>query len=302
MATLDQQSVWITGCAGFLGNRIAKRLLNTGSRVIGLSRRKSSNVDKSIEIDLAAPNARRRLRELVSEIGAPNVVIHAAAKQPGAGSVAEFVGSNVQTTQNLIEGLAGNLPRHFVYTSTQSVYTRPVLLPVKESDNAGGTLPYSATKRWSEQLLEFLKDKCEVTVFRLPSLYGAGQADSFIDGLAKTAQAGEPIELFSRGELFRDALHVSEVVEAIASRIKQPANTGFTIANLGCGRAITTFEYAEALVKALDSSSKIVKSERQASNPSLYGDISRAVQMINFAPKTLVASLNEYANELRTQS
>src|SRR5689334_24570542 len=82
---------------------------------------------------------------------------------------------------------------------------------------AGGTLPYGATKRWGEQLLETFQRYSRIVVLRLPSLYGTGQADSFIDGLARTAQRNEPIELLSRGDLIFDALHVDDVVRAIES-------------------------------------------------------------------------------------
>src|SRR5689334_23867056 len=80
---------------------------------------------------------------------------------------------------------------------------------------AGGSLPYGATKRWGEQLLETFHRYSRIVVLRLPSLYGAGQEDSFIDGLARTAQLNDSIELYSRGELVRDALHVNDVVRAL---------------------------------------------------------------------------------------
>src|SRR6185295_20317255 len=115
-----------------------------------------------------------------------------------------------------------------------------------------GTLPYGATKRWGEQLLETFQRYSRIVVLRLPSLYGAGQADSFIDGLARTAQLGDAIELFSRGALVRDALHVSDVVRAIDNCTAQPPANAFSILNLGCGQRVKTIEWAQALVDALE--------------------------------------------------
>src|SRR5215216_5478811 len=192
-------NIWITGCSGFLGTRLAAHLVAKQHHVTGLSRRECADANQSVSIDLAETDSPRLIEKLSAESGAPDVVIHAASKQPGPGDLADFVDANVHSTSNLIEGLTQQPPHLIVYTSTLSVYGRPAVIPVDESGPAGGTLPYGATKRWAEQLLETFQRYSRIIVLRLPSLYGAGQADSFIDGLARTAQRNEPIELFSRG-------------------------------------------------------------------------------------------------------
>jgi len=291
-------NIWITGCSGFLGTRLAKHLV-AQHHVTGLSRRDCAAASRSVSIDLTNTESPRQIEKLSLEIGAPEVVIHAASKQPGPGDLADFVDANVHSTSNLIEGLTQQPPRLIVYTSTLSVYGRPAVIPVDESGPAGGTLPYGATKRWAEQLLETFQRYSRIVVLRLPSLYGAGQADSFIDGLARTARRNEPIELFSRGELVRDALHVSDVVRAIDNCIAQPPHPAFSIMNLGCGERITTSEYARALVDALDSKSAIIPVDREASQFDLYADISAARQQIAFTPMPLAESMKVYADELR---
>ena len=288
----SKQTIWVTGSSGFLGSRLVRHFMSEGHNVVGIARRQAEH---SIVLDLASDDAVKRMRELPD----PEVVVHAASKQPGQGSLAEFVTANVRTTQKLVDALADRPVKKFIYTSTQSVYHRPASLPVKESAPAGGTLPYSATKRWGEQVLEVLAYTADVTILRLPSLYGAGQADSFVDGLARTALRGDPLELFSRGELIRDALHVSDVVKAIAKCVEQPAERGYVVMNLGCGRPIKAIEYAESLVAALESTSKVVPIDREASQESLYADIEQARQLIGFNPMSLEQSMSEYANELR---
>jgi UDP-glucose 4-epimerase len=146
----------------------------------------------SVSINLAALESHRIIEETIVETGIPDVVIHTASKQPGEGDLTAFVHANVRSTSNLIEMLARWPPRLMIYTSTLSVYGRPSSLPVSEGSPAGGTLPYGATKRWAEQLLETFQRYSRVVVLRLPSLYGAGQADSFIDGLARTVQRNGP--------------------------------------------------------------------------------------------------------------
>src|SRR5215204_4005990 len=97
-------NIWITGCAGFLGMRLARAFTSSGTRVVGLSRRPHEGVTKCVVVDLAADNAVDVIRQTVIVDGVPDVVIHAAAKQPGNGKLTNFVHANVQTTLNLMEG------------------------------------------------------------------------------------------------------------------------------------------------------------------------------------------------------
>jgi nucleoside-diphosphate-sugar epimerase len=291
-------NIWITGCSGFLGTRLANHFAKQ-HHVTGLSRRDCTAASQSVSIDLTNRDSPRVIEKLNAESGAPDVVIHAASKQPGLGDLADFVDANVHATSNLIEGLTLQPPRLIIYTSTLSVYGRPSLIPVDESSPAGGSLPYGATKRWGEQLVETFQRYSKIVVLRMPSLYGAGQADSFIDGLARTAQLGDSIELYSRGELVRDALHVDDVVRAIDNCISQPPADAFSILNLGCGDRIKTSDWARALVHALDSKSAIIPVDREASQFDLYADISAARQQIAFAPMSLAESMKVYADELR---
>jgi len=298
MTEFRQLSIWVTGCAGFLGTRLTGHLASLGHSVVGLSRRECG-AERSFAIDLAAEDASQKLADLIREIGRPDVVIHAAAKQPGPGKLFDFIRSNFKTTENLVEALRHSPPPLIIYTSTQSVYAGGASLPVSETSPAPGKLPYSATKRWAEQLLESFAAESRVVVLRLPSLYGVGQADSFIDGLARLALRNEPIELFSGGQLIRDALHVSDVAEAVSSCLQQPLEKSFAVLNLGCGRAIRTREYAEALINALESKSVIVASDRVASQTDLYADIENARQLVGFQPTSLEQSMKIYAAELR---
>ena len=295
--------IWITGCAGFLGTRLAQRLAAAGHHVVGLSRRISTAADHSVAIDLASDEAPEKLRELGEAYGYPDVVIHAASRQPGQHNLSEYIKSNVLTTSNLLEGLNCFPLRQFVYTSTLSVYGVPDSSPVKEIHPIKGENSYALTKYWAEQIVETFQNKSQVIILRLPSLYGWGQADSFIDGLARQAMKDETIELFSRGEIVRDVLHVDDVVEAITRCIANPPEPVFSCFNLGCGTRTTASEYALALVEALGSKSLVVPVDRFPSNQfDLYADIEEARCQIGFHPTGLAHSMRRYASELRTQS
>jgi nucleoside-diphosphate-sugar epimerase len=170
---------------------------------------------------------------------------------------------------------------------------------VRETDPTRARTIYGLSKLWSERLTELFATHAPVVVLRLPSLYGLGQGDSFIDGLAAIALRNEPIELFSKGQVIRDALPATDAVQAIVATIERITWDGFTVMNLGCGRPITAIEYAETIVSALQATSRIVPVERQAAQPDLYADITEARSRIGFEPTPLMRSLREYARALR---
>ncbi len=293
-------NIWITGCNGFLGTRLARHFTGKQDHVTGLSRQACADASQSVSIDLMSAESPRVIEKLSAETGAPDVVIHTASKQHGPGELVDFVNANVQATSNLIEGLTQQPPRLIIYTSTHSVYGRPAVIPVDESSPAGGNLPYGATKRWGEQLLETFQRYSRIVVLRLPSLYGMGEENSLVAKLARSAQRGEPIELLSRGELIHDALHVNDVVRAIDNCIEHSPSDSFLTLNLGCGQRIKTIEYARALVDALASNSAIIPVDQAAPDFDLYADISAARQQIAFTPMSLADSIKLYANELQT--
>jgi nucleoside-diphosphate-sugar epimerase len=124
---------------------LAKHLVANGHDVTALSRRDCAAATRSITIDLTTDESPRVIEKLAAATGAPDVVVHAASKQAGPGALIDFVNANVHSTSNLIEGLTQKPPRLIIYTSTQSVYGRPSLIPVDEASPAGGTLPYRAS-------------------------------------------------------------------------------------------------------------------------------------------------------------
>src|SRR5258705_3280132 len=107
-------SIWITGCAGFLGKRLATHLTALGHSVVALSRRQCSNAETTMAIDLAADDAPEKLGELIRNTGFPDAVVHAASRQPGSGTVSDFIRSNVQSTANLLVALKEKPPARII--------------------------------------------------------------------------------------------------------------------------------------------------------------------------------------------
>lgn len=294
--------IWVTGGAGFLGSHLVRAFTSRGYGVTSLSRGKNPPAHCSVSLDLASESCPETLRALIRNSGSPDIVIHTAARKSAPLGWSEYVRSNVLTTAWLLDVLMEYPPRQFIYTSTLSVFGRPERNPVRETDPVKGNFSYAVTKWWAEQVVEPLQQRSQTIILRLPSLYGAGQADSFIDGLARLALRNDVIEIYDKGEVIRDALHVEDVVAAILSCTSSPPGDRFLRLNLGCGQPITSRRYVEELVLALKSKSRILPVNKPSPQAfDLYADIREAQRYIGFSPTPLPASMERYAIELRSQ-
>jgi len=293
--------IWITGCAGFLGSGLAVALASDGHEITGIDRRPSSQAHHSIIIDLGASDAAALLARLAAEDGRPEAVVHLASVQPASQhTLADYVRGNVLSAANVVDALRELPPERMLYTSTLSVYGQPEVNPVSESCCQRPEHPYAVTKLAAERLIMTLTDRAQAIVLRLPSMFGIGQGDSFIDGLVGRARDNTPLRLYSQGLLLRDVLHVDEVIEAIAGCITVPLPERSCVMNLGSGLPLRTVDYATLIVQAMHSGSEIQLEDHPAAQPyDLYADIEKARRLIGFDPADFRLSLEQYCHALR---
>ncbi len=152
--------VALTGATGFIGQRIALRLLAEGHQVRALTRKQSSALPASIEQisgSLHDPDALRRLLE-----GA-EALMHLAGAVRGS-NAAEFDLTNVEGTERLLAACSERAP------------AIPVLFFSSLAAREPGLSHYSASKRKAEQVLESRTDGPWMAL-RPPAVYGPGDKE-----------------------------------------------------------------------------------------------------------------------------
>lgn len=296
--------VWITGSAGFLGNRLCKAFVEGGHTVIGLSRRISPNATKSFCIDLCSQEAFTKLDNIIQMNGKPDIVIHAASARSSINNYGVHVESSLLTTANLLDVLSHSSPKLFIYTSTMRVYGRVVdhVYPINENYGVMPETPYAVAKLLCESLLyKCWKQKLRYTQFmilRLPSLYGGEHEEGFMASLAQPALAGEPLKLLNNLGT-RDLLHVDDVVNAIIACASAKMPEWMDTMNLGCGVRITVSEWAKMLLSTLHSDSSIMFDENDLPyDTSICADITKARGLLGFVPTPIKESIKRYVDEL----
>jgi len=243
-------NVLVTGGAGFIGSHLADRLIEDGHRVLVVDNESTGRIEN-------VPPAAKYIRADVSNqeelepafAAGVDAVCHIAGHVSLIGSFADPIKDlriNLQGTVNVLQlCLRHRVPR-LLYASSMTAYGRNGVLPTPENTPCEPISYYGITKYAGERYVHTTAERPDldfdfrVTSFRMYNVYGPRQAlDNPYQGVLGifigNVIRGEPITIFGDGEQTRDFIYISDVVEAWATALQNPASYGHSF-NLGCGR------------------------------------------------------------------
>lgn len=288
--------VFITGIEGFLGRRLAERLVAAGQTVAGssLGSPPELGVEAIWQADLVEPSA---LEEPLARFG-PDVVIHLAGfshvgqswNDPG-----RYFQVNVLATENVLSSVRAEVP--VVFASSAEVYgpVPETEQPIVESRKVCPITPYGLTKAAAERLVLAHGG----IVVRSFNLVGAGQAPqfalpSFALQLAAIADGSEPILRVGNLSPRRDFVHVEDGAEAYAL-LAERGRRG-TVYNLASGHAPSIGEALKQLIEISGQRVEVVPEDermRSVDTPLLCGCPDRLTELGWKPERSLAAALEE---------
>ncbi len=206
--------VFITGASGFIGGKLAERLLAAGREVRVLARRPLPDLEKLgaqiVSGDLHDPAALTRGMEGVG------TVFHVAGRVGVWGPDEDFFRVNVEGTRHVIAACrAAHVPR-LVYTSSPSVvFNGGDLAGVDESAPLCTQAPcaYPTSKAAAERLVAAASDATLATVSLRPHLVWGPGDRNIIPRVLKLARAGR-LKIIGPGRNLVDCTHITNVVDA----------------------------------------------------------------------------------------
>jgi UDP-glucuronate 4-epimerase len=243
---MSDQTILVTGAAGFIGFHVARRLLAEGRDVTGLDSLNSyyDPALKQARLDILRENSRfsfvqadladrASMARLFAE-GRFAVVIHLAAQAGVRHSIDHphaYADANLEGFVNVLEGCRHNACRHLVYASSSSVYGANVKLPFSVDDKTDCPISlYAATKKANELMAHSYSHlyRLPVTGLRFFTIYGPwGRPDMAIFLFTRAIIEGKPIKLFNHGNMRRDFTHIDDVTRVVLRLIEQiPADDG----------------------------------------------------------------------------
>lgn len=214
--------ILVTGASGFLGGRLARRLVDDGEHDVSILVRRTSRLTDLGDTtrmricygDLTDPGS------LADATRGMDVVVHSAARVDERGVREQFVRENVTATEVLLAAARGNGVRRFVFISSPSAvmdYDGGDLLGVDESvpyPNRFLNL-YSETKAAAERaVLAANTDDFITCALRPRAIWGPGDRSGPIVRLLGRARIGKLPNLSGGRSVLASLCHVDNIVDA----------------------------------------------------------------------------------------
>lgn len=283
----------VVGGNGFIGSHLVDRLLDDRWQVVVYDR---------------APERYRpphpRVEYLLGELGntgllttvlpRADVVFHLASTtipESSNDSPVFDIQSNLADTVRFLEVCVASRVKKVVFLSSGgTVYGIPRALPVKETDPTNPICSYGIVKLAVEKYLQLFKHLHDLsyTILRPSNPYGvrqnpAGQQGAVSVFLGRIAQ-DLPITIWGSGEVTRDYLHVSDLVQACL--VAATAQAAEPIFNISSGMETSLNRLLEIIGTVLSEPVHVVRlPARPFDVPRLALDSQRAREQLGWSPR-----------------
>lgn len=294
----------LTGCAGFIGSHLTRRLVRDGHEVVGIDNCLTgnlSNLDGLYETGKFS-FIHANVSDYIHVSGPVNAVLHFASPA----SPIDYLKHPIPTlkvgalgTHNAL-GLAKAKKAIFMLASTSEVYGDPLVSPQKESywgnvNPVGSRGVYDEAKRFAEAMAMAYHrvHDIPVKIARIFNTYGPhmrpddGRA---IPNFITQALRHKPLTIYGSGKQTRSFMYIDDLIEGLymllASSYNGPINLGNPVER-------TILELAKIIKETTASKSRIVYKTLPEDDPKIRcPDISLAKKILRWTPRvTLEAGL-----------
>ncbi len=263
-------NILITGITGFIGSKLATRLVEEGHDVSGFVRHSSEREFGRIknilgQIHLIEGDLVRYHSVLSAVQGSnPDIIFHLGALTPVRLSFDDpypYITINFDGTVNLVHAIISGAPNtRLIIASTAEVYGwQPNNSPISETASLNPASPYAVTKAAADQYVQMANRTYHLkgTVLRPINSYGrTGETGFYTEYLVSKMVAGEPCYI-GAPESIRDYMFVDDHVDAYI-RVMNSKNSIGQVYNVSPGNPISNGDLAQEVSRIIGSKSKIV--------------------------------------------
>ena len=285
-------NVLVIGGAGYIGSHVVLELCENGHEVTvfdNLSTGHLINIDSRAEFIQGDILNNNDLKNVFSK--KYDAVFHFAALKSVGESMTEpgkYATSNITGTINILNQMAGNNIKNFIFSSTAAVYGMPEYLPVDEKHPLNPINFYGYTKLEIENLLNWYSKLKDIRFGALRYFNAAGyDIKGKIKGLEKDPANLLPIVMETAlglrdsmdiygddyntpdGTGIRDYIHVNDLATAHVQALNyiQANNENITV-NLATGEGFSVLDVIGSLQKITGKKLKYNFVDRRAGDPA----------------------------------
>lgn len=224
--------IYVTGCLGFIGSTLTKKLLDLGHYVVGVDKKTYAANQDYLEVLLKYKNFKYQEIDIIDmdSIIECDVIVNTAAETHVDNSIIgtnKFLKSNVLGVENLLNLVLTK--RHFKFPVFIQFSTDEVYGDIRDGSHTEDDLlrpsnPYSASKAAADMLvLAWARTyKIPFVIVRPTNNYGVRQyTEKFIPKVCKNLLLENKIPLHEGGTPIRTWLHVEDTADAIICIIEK---------------------------------------------------------------------------------
>jgi len=317
------KKVLITGTAGFIGFHLAGLLLSQRYSVRGIDGftdyydvRLKRHRHEILSRHPSFSSAEGLLEDegfLSSEADdfRPDIIVHLAAQAGVRYSLENpkaYIDSNILGTFQVLETARWLKVKHLLMASTSSVYGANTDMPFSEMEKADTQLTlYAATKKANESMAHSYSHLWDIptTMLRFFTVYGPmGRPDLALYKFVDAILDGREIDIYNKGEMYRDFTYVDDLVmairllfdaspqrpergEQIAAGDSLSPVAPFRVVNIGNSTKVKLLDFVGAIESHLGISAKRNLMPIQMGDvPATLADTQLLEKLTGFAPQT----------------
>jgi len=263
-------NILVTGITGFIGSRLASKLVDHGDNVFGLVRHSSERELKRLENIVSRVHLIEgdlvRYHSVLSAVEAsdPNIIFHLGALTPVRLSFDDpypYIGINFDGTVNLVHAILKQSPNsRLIAASTAEVYGwQPSSKPIAEDALLKPASPYAVTKAAADQYIQMANRIYHLrgTILRPINSYGRiWESGFYTEYLISKMLKGETCYVGAPDSI-RDYMYADDHVDAYLDVARTEKSVG-GLYNVSPGNPITNVELAKKLSSITGFKGKII--------------------------------------------
>jgi dTDP-glucose 4,6-dehydratase len=298
--------VLVTGGAGFISSNLIRHLLEaTPHEVVCIDALTyAGNLENLADVmshpRLAFVHGDIRdsglVRELVEGV---DVIVNAAAESHVEKSIedgaSEFVTTNVEGTQILLDAIRHTPVERFVLVSSSEVYGTADYAPMDEEHPLNPRSPYAATKAGADRLAYsyYVTYGLPIVIVRPFNNYGPRQhPEKVVPRFITQALADEPLTIHGDGHASRDWLYVGDDAEAIEAIVEAPIDDiAGEVLNIATGVDISVADIARLVLDVLGKPVDLLRyvDERPGQVDRHIGSTGKTAKLVGWEARTSFA-------------